>query len=100
MSLIIKNTSRNGVIVLNAILVVILGVLVFVPTTDAQESISPEYIAVPSKANGLTTGAVYIMNTSSQELVAVAYNRSKKRIMPLGYRNILSDAQSVGGDEQ
>ena len=96
----LKNTARNGVIALNVILIIILSVLVFVPTSDAQISVSSQYMAVPSQANGITTGAVYIMNTTSQELVAVAWNRNKKKIMPLGYRNLSSDAQSVGGSKQ
>ncbi|MBC8310392.1 MAG: hypothetical protein H8E83_07760 [Planctomycetes bacterium] len=93
----LKNTSLSGVIALNVLLITILGFLVFVPNGNAQISVSPSYLAVPSQANGLTTGAVYIMDTSSHELVAVAWNRNKKKIVPLGYRNISMDAQSVGG---
>jgi hypothetical protein len=96
----LKNTSRSGVIALNVLLITILGFLVFVPTSNAQISVSSSYLAVPSQANGLTTGVVYIMNTSSQELVAVAWNRNKKKIMPLGYRNLSRDAQTVGGNKQ
>ncbi len=92
---IIKASSRNGVLALNIVLVSILCIVVLVPQSEAQLSGESTYIAVPSEANGLTTGAVYILNTSRQELVAVAWNRNKNKIMPLGYRNISIDANSV-----
>ncbi len=91
----IKSSSRNGVIALNMVLIALLCLIVFIPKTEAQLSGESTYIAVPSEANGLTTGAVYILDTSRQELVAVAWNRNKNKIMPLGYRNISSDANSV-----
>jgi hypothetical protein len=92
---IIKASSRNGVLALNIVLVSILCIVVLVPQSEAQLSGESTYIAIPSEANGLTTGAVYILNTSRQELVAVAWNRNKNKIMPLGYRNISIDANSV-----
>ena len=93
-----KSTSRNGVIALNVLLVAVFTVIVFVPTSDAQpEIITPptNYLAVPSEASGMSTGVVYIVSTSQQEMVAVAWNQNRNKIMTLGYRNIAADAQSV-----
>jgi hypothetical protein len=86
-----------GVVALNIFLVLILGAVVFVPTTNAQQPPVNDgrYIAIPSTANGLTTGAVYILDTIKRELVAVAWNQNKNRIMSLGYRNLLRDAETV-----
>jgi len=92
-----KSTSRNGVIALNVLLVTVLTVIVFVPTSDAQNTLreGTSYVAISAVASGINTGVVYIMNTSQQELVAVAWNQNRNKIMTLGYRNIAVDAQSV-----
>lgn len=99
-----KSTSRNGVIALNVLLIAVLTAIVFVPTSDAQQAqpssytpptATPAYLAVPSVASGMSTGVVYIMNTVQREMVAVAWNQNRNKIMTLGYRNIAADAQSV-----
>ena len=98
----IKPTSRNGVLALNVLLVAILTVIVLVPPSDAQ-STNPRaipadccrYVAIPAVASGINTGAVYILDTSQQEMAAVAWNQNRNKIMTLGYRNVGIDAQSV-----
>jgi uncharacterized lipoprotein YajG len=96
-----KSTSRNGVIALNVLLIAVLTAIVFVPTSNAQPtgSFSPAmanaYLAVPSVASGMSTGVVYIVSTNQREMVAVAWNQNRNKIMTLGYRNIAADAQSV-----
>lgn len=89
------NTSRNGVIALNIVLVAILSAVALVPTTEATITAQQRYIALPSTAGGVTTGIVYIMNTSERELVAVSWDHNKNRVVTLGYRNLSTDAQSA-----
>ena len=89
------NTSRNGVIALNIVLVAILSAVALVPTTEATFTAQQRYIALPSTASGVTTGIVYIMNTSERELVAISWDHNKNRVVTLGYRNLLTDAQSA-----
>ena len=93
----IKSTSRNGVLALNVLLVAILTVIVLVPTSEAQNTSIAQnsYLAIPTVASGMSTGAVYIVSTSQQEMVAVAWNQNRNKIVTLGYRNIAVDAQSV-----
>jgi|TARA_B100000959_G_C14707354_1_gene511353 hypothetical protein len=92
----VKQQSRNGVIALNVLLVIILAAVVVVPTSSAQHaSDNNQYIAIPSIANGIPTGAVYLLESTRQELVALAWNRDQNKIKILGYRNVRDDADSV-----
>jgi hypothetical protein len=90
-----KSTSRTGIITLNIVLLAVLVAAVLVPISDARQTSDSRYLALPSTASGIQTGVVYIMDTVQQEMVAVAWNHNKNRIMTLGYRNIASDAQSA-----
>ena len=90
-----KQTSRNGIIALNGILLVVLAAIVLSPKTEARSTSNHRYLAVPSVANGVTTGIVYIMDTTQRELAAVAWDHNRNRIVTLGYRNISADANSV-----
>ena len=87
-----KTTSRNGLIALNALLLSVFAAVSFVPETIAQTQKSGNYISVPAKTNGITSGVVYILDIENQELVAVTWDHNKNRIAALGYRNIETDA--------
>ncbi len=91
-----KQTSRNGIIALNGILLVVLAAIVLSENhTEAQSTSNHRYLAVPSVANGITTGIVYILDTTQRELAAVAWDHNQNRIKTLGYRNMTADAKSV-----
>lgn len=90
-----STTSRGGLIALNLLLLAIFAAVSFVPETIAQTPKSGHYISIPAKANSITSGIVYILDTDNQELVAVAWDHNNNRIATLGYRNIKSDAIAV-----
>lgn len=90
-----KSTPRNGLIALNVMLLVVFAAVSFVPESVAQTTPAGNYIAVPAKVNGVTSGVVYIMDTTQQELVAVTWDHNNNRIAPLGYRNIKTDTTSA-----
>jgi hypothetical protein len=88
--------SRNSVIALNVLLLAILAAVSLVPSSSGQlDSTVNQYVPIPSVANGIPTGAIYIMETTRQELVAIAWNRDQNRVRILGYRNLRIDADSV-----
>jgi hypothetical protein len=87
-----STTSRGGLIALNLLLLAIFAAVSFVPETIAQTPKSGHYISIPAKANSITSGIVYILDTDNQELVAVTWDHNNNRIATLGYRNIKSDA--------
>lgn len=87
--------TRIGLLILNVCLLLVLAFVTFENVTIAQTSRSHRYIAIPSTVNGLSTGVVYIMDTSQQELVAITWDHNANRLVPLGYRPIAADAQSA-----
>ena len=93
-----NTTSRGGLIALNLLLLAIFAAVSFVPETIAQTPKSGHYISVPAKANSITSGIVYILDTDNQELVAVTWDHNNNRIATLGYRNIKSDAITAWGN--
>lgn len=93
-----NTTSRGGLIALNLLLLAIFAAVSFVPETIAQTPKSGNYISVPAKANGITSGIVYILDTDNQELAAVTWDHNNNRIATLGYRNIKSDAITAWGN--
>ncbi|MDP7005074.1 MAG: hypothetical protein QF718_02530 [Phycisphaerales bacterium] len=94
-----KNTSRAGLIALNTLLLAVFAAVSFVPVSDAQTTQLDRYVAITSDINGLTQGAVYIMDTNTQQLLACAWDHNKNRIIILGYRSISSDRASVPGNK-
>ncbi len=87
--------KHSMLIAVNAVLLVLLCIVVTSQTSDAQETRGHRYIAVDGEVNGVTPGVVYILDTTHQELVAVTWDHNEKRIVPLGYRPIASDAASA-----
>ena len=93
-----QNTNaRNGVIALNILFACILAAVTFAPSSDANTTATQRYIAIPGIVNGMPMGAVYIADTTQQELVAVTYDPNNLVLKNLGYRNLASDAQTVPG---
>ncbi len=96
-------TPRSSLLSLNLALLVILAAVLFIPepevVADPYKSNSSKFMAVPSSANGVPSGVVFLLDTYQGELVAVAYNHNLGKIMPLGYRNTVFDASTIKGTE-
>ncbi len=56
-----------------------------------------QYTMLSGQYKGGTSSAVYILDTSNQELVALRWDRTNKRFEPIGYRNIADDARFFRG---
>ena len=87
--------TQIGLLALNACLLLVLAFVTFENTSIGQTSRSHRYIALPSTINGLSSGVVYIMDTSQQELVAITWDHNSRSLVPLGYRPIASDSQAA-----
>ncbi|MDP6602071.1 MAG: hypothetical protein QGH76_07220 [Phycisphaerales bacterium] len=84
-----------GLIALNAVLLAILAAVVFMPAAEAQVVNRHRYTAAAAHINGVEAGVVFILDTTTQELVAAAWNHNTKMVEPLGYRGVASDAASA-----
>ncbi len=92
------NNTRSrlgGLIALNAALLAVLAVVTFAPGANAQHRSRGKYAMVTGGVTGSLSSVVYIVDTANQELIALSFDPSAKRLKGVGYRNIESDAGDV-----
>ncbi|MBX3359179.1 MAG: hypothetical protein KF745_12220 [Phycisphaeraceae bacterium] len=56
-----------------------------------------EYTLVSGRMLGMSVHAVYILDASNQEMVALAWDRTTKRLGGIGYRDLAQDAKTSAG---
>lgn len=92
--------TQTRLIGLNAAL---LGVLALVTLAGARASAEASaqptrargsYTMVAGAVQGETTHAVYILDSTNQELVALRWNRNNNRFEGIGYRSLQADART------
>ncbi len=87
-----RATGTWGLLVLNAVLLGLLAAVTFAPDADAQSRGRGDYTMVAGGVNGSLGSAVYIVDVVNQDLIAVTYDPSTRRLEGLGYRNLAADA--------
>jgi len=88
-------TTQAGLVIINVCLLIVLAFVTFENASVAQASRANRYIALPGSVNGLSSGVVYILDTSQQELVAITWDHNEQRLVPLGYRPVAKDAETA-----
>ncbi len=53
------------------------------------------YVAAEGRINGTETHALYIVDESTQETIAVQWDPRSKQLVGLGYRNLAADAVEI-----
>ncbi len=56
-----------------------------------------QYLMVSGQINGLSSNAIYLLDTVNQEVVAITWDRSQRGFKGLGYRSFADDAGAGGG---
>lgn len=89
----------RGLIALNVVLVVLLGVVTFsaVGVSGQPGRVQGEYTAVGGRIQGGNSNAIYVLDATNQELVALRWNETTKALEGIGYRNLAQDAQAAAG---
>ncbi len=88
---------RNALVVLNAVLLAALAILIIAPKakaqldTDAPQRARGDYTIVGGETSSGNSNALYILDTSNRELIAVRWDQSNKRLDGLGYRDLSRD---------
>ncbi|MBI1370150.1 MAG: hypothetical protein GC162_16035 [Planctomycetes bacterium] len=92
--------SLGGLIVLNLVLLLALGLVSFNPPA-AQAQLggnrAGDYVMVSGYTPGHETSTVYITDMNNGLMMAVNYDVNRKAIVPTAARNIGSDFAPVGG---
>lgn len=90
------NRSLGGLIGLNALLVLCLVAVTFAPSVTAQQPVTRgpgDYTMVAGQMRGQNSDVVYIVDAMNQEMVAVMWNSSQRKMSAVGYRDLAADSQ-------
>lgn len=93
-------SAQRGLIALNVILLGALGAVTLAPGATAQNRRPMgEYTLVGGSAQGVSGNVVYILDSTSMELVALRWDQTRKTVAGVGYRN-LRDDREAGADRR
>ncbi len=91
----VTGSNPRALIVLNAILLGLLAGVTFAPAAEGQFQGRSEYTMVAGRVNASESSAVYIVDSTNQELMVVTYNHNTKQVAGIGYRNLAADGAEV-----
>ena len=84
-----------ALIALNAILLLILATIIFSPVVEAQSVTRHRFLAVSGRVNGVSSGVVFVLDSTSQELIAMTWDHNASALIQIGYRGVGSDIATV-----
>ncbi len=90
-------SGMRGLLLLNGVLLAVLLAMTFGDSADAQGRARGNYIMAAGGVNGSQSAALYIADTTNQEMIAVTYSQNNKRLEGIGYRNLAYDAAARTG---
>lgn len=89
----------RGLIGLNAALALCLALVTFSSPVTAQQAVNRNpgnYTMVGGNIQGQTIDAIYIVDSSNQEMVAMMWDQSRREMQAIGYRDLALDGQVSG----
>jgi len=87
-----KAGTNYGLIALNGALLLVLAAVTLAPNADAQLRRRGAYAMVAGGVGGSDADAVWIVDTTNQELIALTYEPNQKELIGIGYRSLAKDA--------
>ncbi len=96
------NRSRHaGLLALNAAALAALALVSFAPgSATAQNTPAArargDYTMVSAKITGALESAVYVIDASNSEMIAVKWDSGRKAISGLGFRDLAADIKKPG----
>ena len=93
----VVNKRPLGLICLNAVLLLALGVVTFAPKAIGQFQPRSNTLAL-SAASGISKEQLlWMFHPQSMEMVVVGWDRTGKSLIPLDYRNVAEDVELLKG---
>ncbi len=92
--------ARRGLIVVNVALLMLLAAVSLAPSSHAQRGggrARGEYTMVAGKVTGSSAHAVYVVDSSNQDLIALRWSETTKSLEAIGYRDLKEDANLSPG---
>src|SRR5688572_12242603 len=84
--------NLRALIALNAVLLIVLGVVTFNSAAGAQARGRGEYTMVAGGLPQVDGDGIYIVDVANQEMIIMAYNQQTKTLDGVAYRNLANDA--------
>lgn len=87
--------NYRGLIALNGVLLGLLVIVTLAPGASAQTKAKRpkgQYAMVDGRVQGVTEAGIFVFDTANQEMIALRWDRSRKTLQPLGFRDVASDA--------
>jgi hypothetical protein len=86
--------TQKSLIALNAALLGALALVTFAPGAAAQpraKRLAGQYVMLDGKIQGSQEAAVYVFDSANFELIALRWDRSRRVLNTLGYRDVADD---------
>jgi hypothetical protein len=92
-------TRDGGLVALNVAALATLAFVTWSPGAEAQRVNRPrgDYTMVPAHIQGMPEAAMFIVDSSNQEMLVLRYDRSAKTIKFIGFRDLAADSRQAGG---
>jgi hypothetical protein len=91
-----SKSRYRGLIGLNICLLVVLALITLTPGAQARQAASRphgQYAMVSAQVQGQTEAAIVVVDAANEEMAALKWDRSRRVLTPIGYRNLRQDAQ-------
>lgn len=99
-----KRPALAALVLLNLALLGILALVTFTPSNQAHATSASsergEYVAVSGNIAGSKTPMLWVVNQSTQELIAVQFDAQRDQLIGFGYRNMNNDSIIVQRNRQ
>ncbi|MBL8999894.1 MAG: hypothetical protein JNK25_02015 [Phycisphaerae bacterium] len=97
---------QRGLVILNLALLGAVVFVAFIRPAGAQNAAQPsggsgrargEYTMVSGKTSSGGGGAIYIVDVTNQEMVALRWDPARQSLIGVGYRDLAADTKVVPG---
>lgn len=90
-----SRTQFFSLIALNAVLLAALATVSLSGRADAQDRQRGAYTLISCGVTGTPLSVVYVIDEANNELVALAWDDTSKKMNYVGYRNIAADSMQA-----
>lgn len=93
------NAHRTkGLIALNAALLGVLALITLAPVADAQTRRSRpkgQYAMLDGRVQGAVESVLFVYDAANQEMLALRWDRSRRLLTTIGFRDLAADAEQM-----
>lgn len=92
-----QRSRFRSLVALNAALIAALAVVTLAPAAGGQQPAAgararSQYTMLSGRIQGSTEAAIFIYDAGNLELIAVTYERSRRGLQPIGFRDVNADS--------